>query len=394
MNRLPLVTSSKPLLKLCEDLKGVRRLALDTEFVPEYTYAPKLCLVQIATDELSVAIDPLTVKDLSPLWALLLDPGREIVVHAGQAEMEFCLRATGQIPPSTFDVQIAAGLTGDGYPLSYKRLTQRILGLEAADQQTRTDWRKRPLSDDQLDYALDDVEHLLTIRDRLGDKLKAMGRVAWLDDEMARARARLLKVDTEQPWRRVAGGGSLDRRELAVLAELALWRDGRAKALDKPIRQILRDDLLVELARRKPRSADAVQRVRGVGNLNHALTLEEIVSAVARGVATPEADCPFIPRRNPRPGEAMILKLLSAVMLHLAECHAVAPQLLGSNEDLTRLLDWRDSGQPPGKAPHLARGWRAELCGRSLTDFLSGQTCLRLDCATAEPTLDFVRSPS
>ena len=392
MRRLPLVTRATQLDKLCDILAISEVIAFDTEFVPEYSYHPQLCLLQVATDEVAAAVDPFNIPDLSPLWELLVDPEREVIMHAGAAELGFCLRATRRMPPLITDVQIAAGFVGEGYPISYKNLLQRFVDSAPAPQETRTDWRNRPLSEHQIKYALDDVIHLLPIRDALMEGLEERGRRVWFEDESDRLKQRILDQLAEPAWRRVSGAGALTGRELAVLIELAAWRDGRAEHLNKPIKQILRDDLLVELARRKPRTADAVRKLRGLGRLRDDRTLEGITQAVIQGLDTPSKDIPKHARRRTLPGEKMILKLLSAVMIHQAEANDIAPTLLGTTKDLQALLDWHERGRPEKRRPRLATGWRGKLCGEQLADFLAGQTSLRLDRQGDTPALAFVRT--
>lgn len=247
----PLITDPDGLRELCVKLEPAARIAIDTEFVPEYTYTPTLCLIQLATDELLALVDPLAVQDLTPLWEAFVRPGREIVLHAGKEEMNFILGNAGRLPEEVFDVQLAAGFVGLGYPLAYSKLAHRLTRAHPASAETRTDWRNRPLSERQIQYALDDVRHLLPIRDKLGQMLQGLGRTSWFVDESVCFRQRILERDSNEPWRRISGAGSLSPRELAVLREIANWRDSRAKKLNKPTRWILRDDLLSDLAKRQ-----------------------------------------------------------------------------------------------------------------------------------------------
>src|SRR5262245_41929560 len=157
-----LITTPERLAELCERLADAPALAFDTEFVPEYTFAPQLCLIQVATDKVLAAIDPLVCGDLTPFWNIVVDPNREVVVHAGKEEMSFCRNSADRTPQHLFDVQLAAGLVGLGYPLSLDNLLQKLSSDHRLKKtETRTDWRKRPLSTRQIDYALDDVKHLL-----------------------------------------------------------------------------------------------------------------------------------------------------------------------------------------------------------------------------------------
>ncbi|MGL5097197.1 MAG: ribonuclease D, partial [Planctomycetia bacterium] len=341
----------------------------DTEFVPEYTFTPHLCLVQVATDEELAVFDPIALDDVRPFWNAILRPDCEVVVHAGKEEMTFCLHQARDLPRNVFDVQIAAGLVGLGYPLSLSNLAQKIVHVHLSSSETRTDWRQRPLSARQLDYALDDVRYLLTIRDRLQRRLDDRGRTDWLREEIDRAAAQVRERETSDRWQRPGGSGGLSPRDLAVLREVALWRLERARQLDKPPKWILRDDLLTELAKRKPRTPGDLASMRGLSIPNNAPWGRELLNAVRRGLDVPEDQCPRNSHRRETPDEQMVLKLLSAAMLRLAEERDVATQLLGANDDLKALLDWERDGRS-GDAPKLARGWRADVCGRTLGDLL------------------------
>lgn len=379
----PLIQDAPAFEALCRRLRRARRIAFDTEFVSEYTYAPQLCLIQIATDEEMAIIDPLRLPDVSPFWEALLAPGVEVVVHACQAEMDFCLRATGQLPEDLFDVQLAAGFVGEGYPLSYKRLNQRVLEREVAKGAARTDWRKRPLSDAQLRYALDDVVNLLELRDLLERRLTRRLRRDWLREESDRRLSQQWLRAQDPPWQRVSGAGGLKGQELAVLQALAQWRDQRARWANKPPKWILRDDLLMELARRQPEDADSLRRTRGLGGFKRPDQVNPLLKAIAAGRSVPRSQwhVPQRKRREEDPKEKLVVKLLSALMLHLAEQHDVASSLLGTTRDLEKLVAWAVDGASPIKRPDILQGWRGAICGHTLLKFLAGQTSLQLELA-------------
>lgn len=386
-----LITNEEAYAALCQRLDAAPRIALDTEFVPEYTFTPILCLVQVATDDLAVALDPLALPDLDRFWHLLVAPGREVVVHAGKEEMNFCLARTGRLPERLFDIQLAAGFVGFGYPTSYSNLAQKILDQSPHSGETRTDWRKRPLSSKQVAYALDDVRYLLGMRDRLGSLLSERGRAHWLFEETATVREQLENRDDSERWRRLAGAGSLAPRGLAILREIAQWRERRARQLDKPPKWILRDDLLAELARRQPSTLKELQSTRGIGSIGDGRPAQELFEAIDRGRKLPEAECPRRDGRRETPEEQMIVKILSAAMIHLARAEEVSPGLLGSNEDLRQFMLWQARGERPDEAPRLARGWRAEICGSGLIELLAGRTAVRIHNQDGDPRLIFDR---
>ncbi|MFO0947326.1 MAG: ribonuclease D [Planctomycetota bacterium] len=389
MKTSTLVTQPDQLQELCARLRESVRIAFDTEFVPEYTFAPQLCLIQVATDELYAVIDPLAIDDVGPFWQAVMRPGCEIVVHAGKEEMNFCLTHTGQLPKRVIDIQLAGGMTGLGFPTSYSNLAQRLLNANPSSGETRTDWRKRPLSPRQVEYALDDVRYLLPMRDRLCEMLEAKGRVAWFEEETASILENQLHREDGERWRRLSGAGSLPSRGLAVLRELVAWRENRARQMDKPPRWVLRDDLLVELAKRQPTSLRELQSTRGIGNVGENRWAKDLIDSIVRGRALPEDECPKRIHKRETPDEQMIVKILSAAMIHLARNHQIAAGLLGSNEDLRQLMDWQAGGESLDNAPRLASGWRAQVCGNGLTDLLKGRTAVRIQNIAGSPQLIF-----
>jgi len=199
------ITSDRQLKQFCRKLLRCESIALDTEFVSEHTYRPVLCLVQVsAGDELAV-IDALAVEDLRPFWQAMAEPGHETILHAGRGEVEFCLQAVARAPARLFDVQIAAGLVGFEYPASYGTLSAKLLGEASHKHETRTDWRHRPLSQRQIDYALGDVLHLHPIRHALRAKLQELDRLGWFEEEMTSWQEAVERAVSEERRRRVSG---------------------------------------------------------------------------------------------------------------------------------------------------------------------------------------------
>lgn len=390
-----LISEPGPLAELCEELRAAPRVAFDTEFVPEYTFAPVLCLIQVATDRRIVAIDPLSAGELSEFWNSILRPDCELVVHAGKEELHFCKTHAGRWPGRFFDVQLAAGFLGMGHPLSHSNLVQRVLDRECRSTETRTDWRRRPLSDKQVQYALDDVRHLLEIRDRLAEMLDRRGRASWFAEESADLIESVARRDDGERWRRLSGASGLSSRALGVLRELVRWREDRARALDKPPRWILRDDLLTDLAKRQPETMRELHNTRGLENIGESRWAKDLLAAVEKGKNLPEEELPRRIVRRETSDEQMVQKLLSAAMIDLAQGQEVATSLLGNSEDLRELMEWHAGGADPERAPRLARGWRGEVCGRRLTDLLSGRIALRVDNSPAGARLVFetARSP-
>ena len=217
------VTTQSELRQYCRQLAGASSIALDTEFVSERTYRPVLCLVQVAAQGELALIDAVTVADLRPFWDTVAAPGHETIVHAGRGEVEFCVQAVGRPPAGLFDVQIAAGLAGVEYPAGYGTLIWKLLGQSPRKEETRTDWRRRPLSARQIQYALDDIRYLPEIRDKLYARLQELGRLEWMAEEMAAWLEDVQRSLLHERWRRVSGNSGLDRRSLAIVRELWRW---------------------------------------------------------------------------------------------------------------------------------------------------------------------------
>src|SRR5262245_43889269 len=271
MANLPeqIVTQPKELEDCCQYLSSCERLGFDTEFVGEDSYHPHLCLVQVATEDRLILIDPLTTGPLIDFWKLIVDPARLVVVHAGREEVRLCRLWAGQGPGNFFDLQIAAGLVGLTYPLGHAALVSQLLGVRLAKGETLTEWRDRPLTKAQIRYALDDVRYLLPLHKEIAARLEPLGRVERAREEFARLAVQVAPetAATEsngERWRKLRGLGALDRRRLAVVRALYYWREEEARRKNRPPRTIVRDDLLVEIAKRNPARPRDLHVVRGL----------------------------------------------------------------------------------------------------------------------------------
>ena len=256
------ITTPAQLNGLLDHLRTCGRFAFDTEFVSEETFEPVLCLIQVATRERLAVIDPLAVHDMSPFWEAVCDPSLEVVMHAAGEDLRICLLRTGQLPRRVFDVQMAAGLVGLSYPLSLVNLVGQVLGITLSGSETRTDWRHRPLTPAQLHYALDDVRHLLDLADHFTDRLTQLGRSDWAKAEFEEFIESIARRGDEDRWRRLPGLHQLSRRSLEMARRLAEWREDEARRQNRPLRQVLRDDLLVAIAKRQPTNRRGLEALR------------------------------------------------------------------------------------------------------------------------------------
>ena len=375
----PLIATVDGLRELIAHLRDAGRFAFDTEFVSEETFEPVLCLIQVATRDRRVVVDPLAIPELSPFWDLVVDPAVEVVMHAASEDLRICRFQTGTVPRRVFDVQIAAALVGYGYPLSLGNLVSQALRVSLPGGETRTDWRRRPLSPAQLRYALDDVVHLLDLADQLSGELARLGRLEWAEAEFAQFVEAILNRTEEERWRRLPGLHHLTRRGLETARLLAEWRFEEARRTNRPLRQLLRDDLLVAIAKRQPATRRDLEALRDFNRPHLLGKASEILGIVAESRETPADDLPeHAERHEEGPGQSMVVNLLAAAMAHGCSREKVAAALVGSSHDLKELIRWHARGRPESERPDLARGWRREVCGDVLLDVLDGRRALRV----------------
>ncbi len=390
------ITSDQHLRDFCDSIASAPIVAFDTEFVSEDSFQPELCLIQLAAAGRLAIVDPYEVHDLSPLWRLLRSPGRETLVHAGREEFRFFLRHGGGRPGRWFDVQIAAGLIGLEYPASYGTLAGKLLGKTIAKEETRSDWRKRPLTQRQLEYALLDVADLEEIRDALHRRLSDLGRLQWLEAELADWQRDLEQLEASERWPRISGIAGLSPRSLAIVRELAAWRDAEAERRDQPTRRILRDDLLVELARRQTADPKRIRAVRGMERGELQRHLPKLAQCVERAMALRDDQLPRLPKRSSRPQLNLLGQFLSTALGSICRSAEVAPSLAGTAQDVRDLIAYRLrlGGFAPGEVPLLATGWRAEVVGQVIDHLLAGETAIRIANPLDDEPLVFERAPS
>jgi ribonuclease D len=374
-----LITTPDALDELIGHLRDARRFAFDTEFVSEETFEPVLCLVQVATMERMALIDPLAFKNVQPFWDAVNDPNIEVVMHASGEDMRICQIQSGRLPSRIVDVQIASGLVGYGYPISLGNLVRQELGISLPGGETRTDWRRRPLSPAQLRYALDDVAHLLTLADKLGNRLKQWGRLEWGEGEYRERLRDIMALDDGERWRKLPGLHHLSRRGLEVARRLAEWRKADAQKTNQPLRRLMRDDLLVAIAKRQPSSRRDLEALREFNRPHLLAKAHEILNVVATAAAVPADQLPEHRERGEEgPGLSMVVSLLAATLNQSCAQAKIATSLVGTNADLKQLVSWYADGCPEQQRPELVRGWREELCGKTLLDVLSGRRALRV----------------
>ncbi|HEY7159553.1 MAG TPA: HRDC domain-containing protein [Gemmataceae bacterium] len=390
--REEIVTQPEELVACCAELAACSCFGFDTEFVGEDTYHPSLCLVQVATPDCLFLIDPLTTGPLDAFWQLVVDPSRAVVVHAGREEVRLCRLWTGQTPGNLFDLQLAAGLVGLAYPLGHGTLVHQVLGVQMAKGETLTEWRHRPLTSGQIRYAFDDVRYLLPLWQRLAARLQELGRTDWAREEFARL---AINAAPEEPaadkWRKLRGLGSLDRRRLAIVRALYNWREATAARTNRPTRAIVRDDLIVEIARRNPTRERDLQVVRGLPRRD----LEAIIQTVAVARALPIDSCPAVQGREQDPPQVTLASsVLTAVLGDLCVRRELAPNLVASGADVKLLVRARFADQElPGESL-LTTGWRRDHILPDLLAVLDGRRYLRIADLSADAPFDYAEATS
>jgi ribonuclease D len=361
------------LAELLTRLDKAEWITLDTEFIREKTYYPRLCLIQIASEDTLACIDPLAISDLQPFLDWLNQPQRLKVLHAAWQDMEiFHHLGNGKVPAPLFDTQVAAAVLGMGDQLGYARLVEALLGVSLDKSQSRTDWSRRPLSKAQLEYAIDDVRHLRDVYLMLREQLDTLGRSKWLEKPFQKlADPATYAVDPRTVWERVKGLQILKPQQLAILRELAAWREQRALLKDIPRRWILSDEILLDMARMQPDSPAALRQIRGLSDEQIERGSAEWLACIVRGKAVPKSECPQLPRRRKLDANmSVIADLLTALLNQVANENGISAQMIATRQQLEKMLE-------EGRTT-LSDDWRGALVNDVFTEVLSGKASIRV----------------
>ncbi|MGI6032078.1 MAG: ribonuclease D [Coriobacteriales bacterium] len=369
------ITTEKQLEKLAEELEGSKILAIDTEFLREKTYFAKLCLLQLNNGQVQALVDPLSVHDLSPLVPILTDKNCVKIFHAGSQDIEILTHETGVTPTPIFDTQIAASLLGYPLQVGYGPLVRSICDVKLPKADGFTDWSRRPLSNNQLKYALDDVVYLPHVYEVLNDELDKKGRRAWVQEDFDElADPNRYKVNPREAWHRVKRISSLSRGQLAIVREVAAWREKEAMRRDQPRKWIMADEAIVEIARKAPNTRERLFEVRGLARHLTNRDANAVLECVRKAKALPQSQWPRLQRHAH--GEAEIdgaLELMAALVEVRAKENEVAPPILASYDELSKLCHGhRDQVS-------VLEGWRYDMVGHELVDLLEGRLAIYLD---------------
>ncbi|HEX6978150.1 MAG TPA: ribonuclease D [Alphaproteobacteria bacterium] len=372
---MSLIVDSAQLAALCDRIAKADFITVDTEFMRERTYWPQLCLIQVAGPDEAAAIDPLAPGiDLSPLLDLLANERLLKVFHAGRQDIEIFFHMTGRIPTPLFDTQVAAMVCGFGDSVSYETLAAQLAGARIDKSVRFTDWSARPLTDRQIAYALADVTHLRKVYLALAKRLISTGRAHWLQEEMANLLdPNTYRLEPDEAWRRLKPK-STKPRLLAVLREVASWREREAQRRDIPRNRLLRDESVMDIAAHAPTTIEELSRLRGLSkSLAEGRMGQEILAAVARGLAVPEDQAPVLPPPVELPGGlGPVVELLKVLLKMKCERQQVAQKLVASTADLERIAADDDAPVP------ALQGWRRELFGEDALALKHGRLALTM----------------
>jgi ribonuclease D len=371
---MKLITTTADLADACARLASHPFVTVDTEFLRETTYYPKLCLIQLASPDEAVLVDPLAPElDLAPFFGLMVDEAVVKVFHAARQDLEIVWMLGRVLPSPLFDTQVAAMVCGYGDSVGYEQLANDLAKARIDKSSRFTDWSRRPLNEAQLVYAEADVTHLRDIYLALKADLETTGREGWVAEEMAVLNSpATYEVKPENAWLRLKGR-IRKPKELAVLIELAAWREREAQHRDVPRQRVLKDDALMDIVQRAPRSVEALAELRSVPNgFERSRSGGEVLAAIERGLALDPKTLPRLERERGRGGNGAVLDLLKVLLKAVAEAERVAPKIIASSDDLEAIASDDEADVP------ALQGWRREVFGDKALALKSGSLGLRV----------------
>lgn len=363
-----IIDTNEKLVSLCTELSAHSVIAIDTEFLREKTYYAQLCLIQLATEEHIICIDPLACNELQPLLDVLYDPARVKVLHSARQDLELFYDRVGYLPENIFDTQIAATLLGYGDQIGYAKLVKKMIGVDLDKAHTRTDWSRRPLSNEQIEYALDDVRYLLEIYHSQVESLRKAGRSDWLGRDFAALSDTATYSNPDDTlWQRVRGSNTLKGVQLCVLQELSIWRETCAREKNRPRRWILRDETLIDLARLMPDTKEqATHKIRNMdpGAARH---LDSIIPIIRKAKSFPPERWPTLPKYKVlSPEQEALVDIFMAMVKLRADSNQISVNVLATRKDLEAIVVGKQGAS-------VLLGWRYQLIGKDIDDFIKGR---------------------
>ena len=367
------IENEEDLGKLCEQLKGSDWLAVDTEFERIKTYYPELCLIQVANAEVAAIIDPIAITNLDAFYEILYDQSITKVFHSVHQDLEIFFHLQGSVPTPVFDTQIAAPLLGYAEQIGYANLVQQATGVELGKAYTRSDWKQRPLKQGQLEYAIHDVTHLCVIYLQFIEKLEKLDRLAWLEKDFSElADPERYQPNPDRMWKKIREAKKLKGEKLAVLQKLAAWRELTARRENRPRNWLMKDDVVVDMARTLPEDKDELSKIR---NLQERL-LKKYGDVLLKIIRDAKSESPEQIEIVNKPEklteqEEAIVDALSVIVRLQAEIHELNPNTLASRKELQAFVQNQDESV-------LLSDWRKPLIGDALSEFMCGEQNIRL----------------
>lgn len=374
MKPIEYIKKPEQLDELCQRIGNAPWIAVDTEFLREKTYYPKFCLLQLATPEWVVCVDPIAIKDLSKLFDAIYNPKVIKVFHSCRQDLEIFYQLTGRVPSPIFDTQIAAPLLGFSDSTGYGMLVSTFLNVNLNKAHTRADWSARPLSQDEIQYAADDVIYLCKIYQKMLSQLTKLGRLDWLNEDFA-ALENTAQYEThpQDAWLRVKGKSKLTGKQLSIIQAIAKWREETAQRENRPKNWLLRDELLFDFAKLQPETIDGLAKIRGIN--------ERVVNYYGKElcalIKTAQNTLP-IPLYETKKGisgknqqQEAIVDILFALVRIRAEENQLNPTSLATRSDLEIFVNGDDC--------LLLHGWRFSMVGRELQQLLTGKAQLKIE---------------
>ena len=365
------IDNNEALAQFCVTLGQASYCAIDTEFIRESTYYAELALIQIGSGENLACIDPLAITDFTPFAELLAKPDLLKLFHSCSQDLEILYQKFGAVPTPIFDTQLAAAVLGYNHQISYADLVQQICGVALEKKHTRANWMRRPLGQDELDYAMDDVRYLLTVYERLNEQLKSTRRDGWIEKDLrALTDPEKYEVDMSQVWKRLKGVQKLKGEKLQIASDLCRWREELAQKQNRPRRWIVKDDTLIELARQKPVSEAELSSIPELQEKTIRRHGAELLAIIAQAAQVDPADWPQHDKVNNLDKQQLALgDCLMALCRVIAEENDISLATLVVRKDIDSLI-------LNSKSSRLAQGWRFTMAGEKLLEFIHGQSSI------------------
>lgn len=363
------IDNFKSLTTVCQQLIHSRFLAVDTEFIREKTYYPKLCLIQIASDDIIVCVDPIALNDITPLLDVLYNSNSTIILHSARQDLEILYLIKGNLPRTLFDTQIAATVLGYENQISYAKLVKKLIGIKLDKSHSRTDWSKRPLDLEQIIYATDDVRYLRDIYHILKQKLEDKNRLHWLNDNCKTLTcAKTYNLNSKNIWYKVKGSGKLHGMQLVILQRLAAWREEIAIISNRPRRWMLKDQIMIDLAKIKFASLEAFKLINGLKNSTIERHGEALIKEFKKAKELPEKAWPKIKNYKQLSNQQnAIINTLMSLLCEYCIQQGITPSIVANRKDIESMV--RGETDIP-----LLQGWRNKIIGRYLKQFFRSRS--------------------